>query len=85
MNAESRAIPVMMPGRAMGRISISEMLSLPKKSRRYSAPAARVPRIMAISVATAAIFTDSTMASSTSLRWAAMKNHFRVKPCNGKL
>ena len=30
-------MPVMMPGRAIGRISISEMPSLPKKSRRYSA------------------------------------------------
>ncbi|MCY1443349.1 hypothetical protein D9M71_597590 [compost metagenome] len=85
LNADSRAMPVMMPGRAMGRISISEMLSLPKKSRRYSAPAARVPRIMAISVATQAILTDSQMASSTSLRWATMANHFRVKPCSGKL
>ncbi|MCY1557478.1 hypothetical protein D9M68_943280 [compost metagenome] len=54
LNAESRAMPVMMPGRAMGRISISEMPSLPKKSRRYSAAAARVPSTRAIRVASAA-------------------------------
>ncbi|MDT4883041.1 hypothetical protein FQZ97_1190490 [compost metagenome] len=85
MKAESRAMPVTMPGRAIGRISISEMLSLPKKSRWYSAAAARVPRTMAITVAMLAICSDSLIDSSTSTRLKATLNQCRVKPCGGKL
>ena len=62
-----------------------EMLSLPKKSRRYSAAAARVPRIIATTVAKAAICADSLIASSTSGRARATLNQCRVKPCGGKL
>ena len=75
----------MMPGRAMGRISISEMPSLPKKSRRYSAAEASVPSTSAISVATQAICSDSLIDSSTSGRANATLIHFRVKPFGGKL
>ncbi|MNF69101.1 hypothetical protein D3C84_509750 [compost metagenome] len=75
----------MMPGRAMGRISISEMPSLPKKSRRYRAAAARVPRIMAMAVARQATCADRVIASSTSGRARATLNQFRVKPRGGKL
>ncbi|MCY1370707.1 hypothetical protein D9M69_578100 [compost metagenome] len=85
LNAESRAMPVMIPGRAMGRISSSEMPSLPKKSRRYSAAAARVPSSRAISVAMQAICSDSSIASSTSARVKATLSQRRVKPLGGKL
>ena len=85
LNADSSAKPVMMPGRAMGRISSKEMPSLPKKSRRYNAAAARVPRTMAIRVATQAICSDSLIDSSTSSRAKATLNQSRVKPCGGKL
>ena len=70
----------MIPGRAMGRISISEIPSLPKKSRRYSAAEASVPRTMAINVAIQAISSESLIESSTSGRENATLNHFRVKP-----
>ncbi|MCY1448546.1 hypothetical protein D9M71_652240 [compost metagenome] len=80
LNAESRAMPVMMPGRAIGRISISEMLSLPKKLRRYRAAEASVPRNRAIRVARKAICTESLIDSTTSARANATVNHFRVKP-----
>lgn len=85
LKVASRAMPVMIPGRAMGRISISEIPCLPKNSRRYNAAEARVPRTMAIRVAMAAICNDSLMASSTSGRAKATLNHFRVKPWGGKL
>ncbi|MNC59148.1 hypothetical protein D3C75_1089380 [compost metagenome] len=75
----------MIPGRAIGRISISEMLSLPKKLRRYSAAEARVPSTSAISVARQATCTDNLIASSTSGRANATLNHFKVKPWGGKL
>ncbi|MNF04995.1 hypothetical protein D3C80_2046300 [compost metagenome] len=75
----------MIPGRAMGRISISEMLSLPKKLRRYSAAEARVPSTRASSVARQATCSDSVIDSSTSGREKATLNHFRVKPWGGKL
>ncbi|MNW03806.1 hypothetical protein D3C71_1997930 [compost metagenome] len=75
----------MIPGSAMGRISISEMPCLPKKSRRYNAADASVPRTMAISVAIEAICNDSLIASSTSGRENATPIHFRVKPLGGKL
>ncbi|MNN75467.1 hypothetical protein D3C81_1917730 [compost metagenome] len=85
LNAESRAIPVMMPGRAIGRISISEMPSLPKKLRRYSAAEARVPSTRAINVARQATCSDSLMDSSTSGRAKATANQLRVNPLGGKL
>ena len=78
-------MPVMMPGRAIGRISISEMLSLPKKLRRYSAAEASVPSTKAIRVARQATCNDSLIASSTSGRAKATANHFSVKPLGGKL
>ena len=51
LKVASNAMPVMMPGRAIGRISISEMPCLPKKSRRYNAAEAMVLGTLAISVA----------------------------------
>ncbi|MNS62761.1 hypothetical protein D3C72_958350 [compost metagenome] len=55
LNVASSAIPVMIPGSAIGKISISEMPCLPKKSRRYKAADASVPSTIAINVAMAAI------------------------------
>src|SRR5450830_1016475 len=45
LKVASKAIPVMIPGRAMGRISISEMPCLPKKSRRYRAAEGHAERL----------------------------------------
>ena len=77
--AESSAMPVIIPGRAMGKISMVVIASLPKKLRLYNAAAAMVPIIKAINVATVATFSESTMADMTSPRANAALNHLSVK------
>jgi hypothetical protein len=50
LNALRRLIPVMIPGRAIGRTSSSDTVSRPKKRERQTAAAARVPSTSAIAV-----------------------------------
>ncbi|MCY1556730.1 hypothetical protein D9M68_935050 [compost metagenome] len=54
LKAESRAMPVTMPGRAIGRISMVVNASLPKKRSRFRAAAVSVPSTIAMTVAIAA-------------------------------
>ena len=58
LNAERSAMPVMMPGSAMGRMTRSEIVSRPKNRSRDTAAAHSVPRTMAISVEIAATRSD---------------------------
>ena len=77
--AESSAIPVIMPGSAMGKISMVVIASLPKKLRWYNAAAAIVPMINATKVATLATFKESAIADITSSRAKAALNQCNVK------
>ena len=54
LKAERSAMPVMMPGSAIGRMTSSEIASRPKNFAPDTAAAQSVPRIMAIKVAIAA-------------------------------
>ena len=56
--AERSAMPVMMPGSAIGRMKSSEMESLPKKRARERPAAASVPKTSAIAVATSATLSE---------------------------
>src|SRR5262245_61723644 len=77
------AIPVTMPGRAMGRRISNEMKSLPKNRVRYSAPAANVPSTMAIRVAVPATRIDIQSACQKSARPNVTLNQFKVRAGGG--
>ena len=82
--AERRAIPVTTPGKAMGRITSSEIVSRPKNRVRLTAAAQSVPRIIATTVEIEATLTDSVRASQTSGRFQVTANHFNVSPGGGQ-
>ena len=63
------ANPLMMPGRASGRITTSEIASRPKKSKRETASDAKVPSTRATAVAPSAARTDSQSAWRTPPSW----------------
>jgi hypothetical protein len=84
-NAECSAMPVTMPGNAMGRMKLIAIQSLPRNSRRARASAASVPSSTAASVAPRATRAESSSASSTSERSTAAANQRVVKPCGGKV
>src|SRR5437867_2275991 len=82
--AERSAMPVMMPGRAIGRMKRSDSESLPKKRARESAAAASVPNISASSVAMSATFRESSNGGQMSGRSNhAVLNQWRVYPGGG--
>ncbi len=83
--AERMAIPVTIPGKASGRMSMKEIASFPKKSVRYTADAARVPRIKAAAVASSATRMDRLNASCISGLARACGIHRSVKPGGGKV
>ena len=83
--AERRAIPVTIPGRASGRTSINETASFPKKSKRYTAAAASVPRMRAAKVASDATLIVRSRASCMAGFARASGIHFKVKPGGGKV
>ena len=83
LKAERRAMPVTMPGRAIGRMKRSEIASRPKNFARASAAAASVPRSSASAVDTSATRIDSASASQTSGRFQATPNQRRVRPGGG--
>src|SRR3982750_3917266 len=84
LKAERSAIPVTMPGKAMGRMTSSEITSRPKNLLPETAAAQSVPRISAISVEIAATCTESVIAAHTSGRAAATANHLSVSPGGGQ-
>src|SRR5215471_12194645 len=63
---EFSAIPVMIPGSAIGSRSRNETDSRPKNAKRWIANAAIEPRRRAIAVAASAIRTESQSAERTS-------------------
>src|SRR5206468_2860426 len=81
--AEFRAIPVRMPGRAIGRIRTKESVCRPKKRNRWTAKAAAEPSRRAIVVAPRAAWIDSHRAERSSLFRHATLNHLVVKPEGG--
>ncbi len=81
--AVRRAIPVMMPGSAIGRTSRNERLSLPKKRNRCTAKAAQLPSTRAISVAIDATFKEFTNAFRMLASPKASSNHLVVKLFGG--
>jgi hypothetical protein len=81
--AASKAMPVTMPGSAMGNTNNTVSASRPRKVLRASANAASVPRIMASVVAQAATPNDSDRLCQMSGREKATPNHFSVRPGGG--
>src|SRR4051794_26192980 len=82
---EFSAIPVMIPGSASGRMSISEIVSRPKNRKRCTAKDASEPRTSAIAVASRPALTDSHSASRISELCHVDENHFVDSPCSGQL
>src|SRR5262245_14720709 len=82
---EFRAIPVMIPGRAIGRTNTNETALCPKNLCRESAKAARDPRTSATAVAVSPALTESQSAPWTSSSCHAAENHFVVNPGIGQL
>ena len=82
---EFRDMPVMIPGRAIGRTSRNETDSRPKNLKRAIANAAAEPSTSAVPVASRPARTESQIASRTSWECQATRNHFVVKPGIGQL
>src|SRR5439155_18896753 len=82
---ELSAIPVMIPGRAIGRTRMNETVSLPKNRNRWTAKAAAEPSTRATAVAMTPVFSDSTTALLTSGSWRATGNHFSDRLGIGQL
>ncbi len=82
--AERSAMPVTIPGSAIGSRKRKEIASRPKNRVRCTARAASVPIRSARAVAAAAIRIDSPSAAQMSGRFQATWNQPRVKPGGGK-
>ena len=78
MKVELSAMPVTIPGSAIGRITRNEIVSRPKKRWRATASDARVPRIIATPVASSPTFTEYQSASRAPTLLIAFSNHSRV-------
>src|ERR1022692_891375 len=82
---EFSAMPVTIPGSAIGRISRNVTDSRPKKRNRAIANAAIEPSTIAVDVASTAARTDSQIALRTSGEFQAIPNHFVEKLVIGQL
>src|SRR5579884_4432064 len=82
---ELSAIPVTMPGSAIGSTSRNEIVSRPKNRNRCTPNDASVPSTSAIAVAYAAAFSESQSAFCMSPLWIAGPNHFVVSAEIGQL
>src|ERR1041385_4796603 len=82
---ELSAMPVMIPGRAIGRMKRNDTDSRPKKLKRWIANDAIVPRTSAMPLASSATFTDSTNASRRSWSCHAVRNQWSDQPGIGQL
>ena len=74
-----------MPGRAIGRTTRKEIESRPKKLRRPTASEIRVPRTIAISIATTPASIEVISASRADSFSIALPNQLKVKPGGGHL
>src|SRR5690242_740264 len=79
------AMPVMIPGSAIGRTSRNETDSRPKNRKRAIANAAAEPSTIAVPVASSAHRTESQIAFLTSCECQATLNQCVVKPGIGQL
>ena len=82
--ADRSDMPVMTPGRAIGRMISRLIWSRPKKFVRAIAAETSVPSTIASAVAMLATLTDSASASQISGRFQAAANHCVVRPGGGK-
>ncbi len=78
LNDALRAMPVTIPGRAIGRIRKNDTTSRPKKWKRWTANAARLPRTSATTIAKSATSMDRKNASRTSSLARASAYQFKV-------
>src|SRR3954453_19218301 len=83
MKNEFRAMPVTMPGSAIGSTRRNDTASRPKNENRATPNAAIEPMTSATPVATNATRTESHTAERTSSECHASENHFVVKPGMG--
>src|SRR5262249_46695484 len=79
-----RAIPVTMPGNAIGRITANEIVSRPKNWFRATAIDASVPRARAMAVAPSATPMEVTNAARRPVFSNASTTHWVVKPVGGQ-
>src|SRR5262249_28936697 len=82
---EFSAIPVMIPGSAIGSTKMNEIASRPKNRLRDNPNAASEPSSSASAVATHAALIDNHSAPRTSESSQAAENQWVVKPGIGKL
>src|SRR5581483_8611874 len=81
---ELKAIPVMIPGSAIGSTNTNEIASRPKKRALCRANAAAVPSTSATSVARAPAFSERISVCCISPSWIAGPNHFVVQSVIGQ-
>ena len=77
------AMPVTMPGSAIGSTMMNARASRPMNRLRYTAPASMLPSTIAPAVVIAATSNDSRKACHMSARVNATRNHSRVNPGGG--
>src|SRR3954447_19341527 len=82
---EFSAIPVMMPGSAIGSTRTNDTTSRPKNRKRCTANAASEPSTRATAVATSAARTDSQSACRIASLCQADENHRVDNPESGQL
>src|SRR5260370_39655344 len=82
---EFNAIPVMIPGSAIGSTSRSETVSRPKKRKRSTANAAIVPISIATPVARSPARNESDSAWRTSVLFQGEENQRVERPESGQL
>src|SRR6478672_13323312 len=83
--AESRAIPVTMPGSAIGSTKSSEIAFLPKNRKRERAKAMHVPRKRASAAARRPTEKEFTSASRANWSFHASRNQWVVKLVTGQV
>ncbi len=80
-----RAMPVTIPGRAIGRTRTNDTVSRPKNRKRCTASAARLPSTIASAVAANAACNDSANASRTDSLAMASANQLVVSAPIGQV
>ncbi len=83
LNVAFSAMPVTIPGSAIGRSRTNEIVSRPKNLNRWTASAASVPRIRAMIVAPTAAWIDRMIALWSASFSSAAPNHLRVQSLIG--
>src|SRR5919204_5025014 len=82
---EFSAMPVMIPGSAIGNTRMNDTVSRPKKRKRCTANAAIEPSSSEMPVENSAARTDSQNASRASWLCQVVENHLVDSPFSGQL